>query len=157
MIIGLATKNCISFARYHAHAIHCNEKYKNILIWCTIYNWLNLYPGCKWLNLYPGCRWLHWYHRWLYWIFSMQMIRLVHRMQMINLISRMQRIKLVPGWKWVIWCACHTKVYKIGIGCFADKQALSRSKNNDLLGRNKNNVKEWSDISRPGLFLKWAI
>ena len=40
-----------------------------------------------------------------------------------------------------------TKDYKIGICCFSAKQAALRSKNNDWLAWNQDNVSEWSDMS----------
>ena len=49
-----------------------------------------------------------------------------------------------------------TKDYKIGICCFFAKYAALRRKNKDWLGRNQNNVPEWSDMSTCGLLFQWA-
>ena len=46
-----------------------------------------------------------------------------------------------------------TKDYKIGI-CFSAKHAALRSKNNDWLARNQENVSEWSDMSLRGLLFQ---
>jgi hypothetical protein len=40
-----------------------------------------------------------------------------------------------------------TKDNKIGICCFSAKHAALRSNSKDWLGRNQNNVSEWSDMS----------
>ena len=42
-----------------------------------------------------------------------------------------------------------TKDYKIVICCFSAKHAALRRKSKDWLARNKNNMSEWSDISKP--------
>ena len=44
-----------------------------------------------------------------------------------------------------------TKDYEIGICCFFAKHASLRRKSKDWLGRNQNNVFEWSDMSTRGL------
>jgi hypothetical protein len=49
-----------------------------------------------------------------------------------------------------------TKDYKIGICCFTAKQPVLRSKSNDWLARNQNNVSKWSDMSTQGLLFQWA-
>ena len=40
-----------------------------------------------------------------------------------------------------------SKDYKIGICCFSATHAALRRKSKDWLGRNQNNVSEWSDMS----------
>ena len=40
-----------------------------------------------------------------------------------------------------------TKDYKIGICCFSAKHTALKRKSKDWLGRNQNNVSEWSDMS----------
>ena len=47
-------------------------------------------------------------------------------------------------------------VYKIGICCFSVKLATLRSKMNDWLARNQNNVSEWSDMSFHELLFQYA-
>ena len=47
-----------------------------------------------------------------------------------------------------------TKDYEIGICCFSDKHAASRSKSNDWLARNHNNVSEWSEMFICGLMFQ---
>ena len=42
-----------------------------------------------------------------------------------------------------------TKDYTIGMCCFSAKHAALRRKSKDWLARNKNNMSEWSDISKP--------
>ena len=42
-----------------------------------------------------------------------------------------------------------TKDYNTGICCFSAKHAALRKKSKDWLARNKNNMSEWSDISKP--------
>ena len=49
--------------------------------------------------------------------------------------------------------SCQTKEYKIGICCFSAKNTALRRKSKDWLGRNQNNVSEWSDISTQCLLL----
>jgi hypothetical protein len=44
-----------------------------------------------------------------------------------------------------------TKYYEIGICCFFAKHTSLRRKSKDWLGRNQNNVSEWSDMSTRGL------
>ena len=46
-----------------------------------------------------------------------------------------------------------TKDYIIGIYCFSAKDAALRSKSEDWLARNQNNVSEWSDMSSCG----WTV
>ena len=43
------------------------------------------------------------------------------------------------------------RAYEIGICCFSAKHTALRSKNNDWLARNRNNVSEWGDMSTRGL------
>ena len=50
--------------------------------------------------------------------------------------------------------SCQTKDYKIGICCFSAKHAALRSKSEDWLARNQNNVSEWSDMSTRGLLFQ---
>ena len=47
-----------------------------------------------------------------------------------------------------------TKDYKIGICCFSAKHAALRIKSKDWLAQNKDNVYEWGDMSRRGLFFQ---
>jgi hypothetical protein len=47
-----------------------------------------------------------------------------------------------------------TKDYETGICCFSAKHAASRKKNTDWLGRNQNNMSEWSDMSTRGLLFQ---
>jgi hypothetical protein len=47
-----------------------------------------------------------------------------------------------------------TKDYETGICCFSAKHAALRKKNTDWLGRNQNNVSEWSDMSTRGLLFQ---
>ena len=49
-----------------------------------------------------------------------------------------------------------TKDLKIGICCFSAKHAALRSKNEDWLARNQNNVSEWSEMSIRGPFFQLA-
>jgi hypothetical protein len=49
-----------------------------------------------------------------------------------------------------------TKDYKIGICCFSAKHTALRRKSKDWLGRNQNNVSEWSDMSTCGLLFQWT-
>ena len=52
-------------------------------------------------------------------------------------------------------CSGQTKDYEIGICCFSSKQAVLKRKSKDWLGRNQNNVSEWSDMSIDGLLFQW--
>ena len=45
-----------------------------------------------------------------------------------------------------------TKDFKIGICCFCAKHATIRSRNTNLLARNRHNVSLWSDIS-----IRWLV
>ena len=47
-----------------------------------------------------------------------------------------------------------TKDYNISICCYSAKHAAIRSKNTDLLVRNRDNVSEWSNISTHGLLFQ---
>ena len=47
-----------------------------------------------------------------------------------------------------------TKDYTISICCFSAKHATLWRKNKDWLGRNQNNMSEWSDISIRGLLFQ---
>jgi hypothetical protein len=47
-----------------------------------------------------------------------------------------------------------TKDNKIGICCFSAKHAALRRKSKYWLGRNQNNVSEWSDMSIRGLLFQ---
>ena len=49
-----------------------------------------------------------------------------------------------------------TKDYKIGMCCLSAKHAALRSKSNDSLAWNQNNVSECSDMSTYGLLFQWA-
>ena len=49
-----------------------------------------------------------------------------------------------------------TKDYKIGICCFSAKNAALRRKNQDWLGRNQDNLSEWSYMCTGGLLIQWA-
>ena len=49
-----------------------------------------------------------------------------------------------------------TKDYKICISCFSAKHAALRSKSNDWLPRNQNNVSKWNAMSTCGLLFQWA-
>ena len=49
-----------------------------------------------------------------------------------------------------------TKDYKIGICCFSAKHAALRTKRNNWLARNLNNVLKWRDMSNCGLLFQWA-
>ena len=49
-----------------------------------------------------------------------------------------------------------TKEYKSSIVCFSTRHASLRSKNNNWLTRNQDNVSEWSDMSTRGLLFRWA-
>ena len=42
---------------------------------------------------------------------------------------------------------------RFGICCFSAKHAALKRKSKDWLGRNKNYVSKWSDISTRGLFI----
>ena len=47
-----------------------------------------------------------------------------------------------------------TNDYKIGICFFSTNHAALRSKNKDRLGRNQNNMCEWSNMSSRGLLFQ---
>jgi len=47
-----------------------------------------------------------------------------------------------------------TNDYETGICCFSAKHAALRSKSNDWLARNQNNVSEWSNMSIRGLLFQ---
>ena len=49
-----------------------------------------------------------------------------------------------------------TNDYKIGICCFSAKHAALRTKSNDWLAGNQDNVSEWGDMSIQGLLFQWA-
>ena len=49
-----------------------------------------------------------------------------------------------------------TKNYEFGICCFSTKHAALRRRSDNWLGRNQNNVLEWSDMSIYGLLFQWA-
>ena len=47
-----------------------------------------------------------------------------------------------------------TNDYKIGICCFSAKHAALRTKSNDWLAGNQDNVSEWGDMSIQGLLFQ---
>ena len=47
-----------------------------------------------------------------------------------------------------------TKDYNIGMCCFSVKHAALKRKSKDWLGRNQDNVSEWSDMSTRGLLFQ---
>jgi hypothetical protein len=49
-----------------------------------------------------------------------------------------------------------TKDYKICICYFSAKHAALRRNSKDWLGRNRDNVSEWGDMSTRGLLFQWA-
>jgi hypothetical protein len=49
-----------------------------------------------------------------------------------------------------------TNDYKIGICRFSAKHAALRTKSNDWLAGNQDNVSEWGDMSIQGLLFQWA-
>jgi hypothetical protein len=60
------------------------------------------------------------------------------------------------GRSWVRTRSGQTIDYKIGICCFSAKHATLRRKSKDWLGRNQNNVSEWSHMSIRGMLFQCA-
>jgi hypothetical protein len=50
----------------------------------------------------------------------------------------------------------YTQDYKFGICCWFANHAVLRSKSNDWLVQNQDNVSEWSNMSTHGLSFQWA-